>query len=153
MISSQKVNGSSPQICEGRARRLDDAQTDLKVPTPPASSKKAVCVNGLSTHLSANALKICPCATTRTSQFDAVSSLGFPIDDAWYLVLISWINLSSRSTICSGDLFQTRLHQQTSSVTNSQGENRHTPHPDIHPSKYPKDQDLQPFFAPESPWL
>lgn len=82
--------------------------TYLKVPTPPASNKKAVCVNGFSIHLIANALKICPCATIRTSQFELASPFGLPIAGAWYVVLISLINLSNLSAICSGDLLRTR---------------------------------------------
>jgi len=79
-LSTQE--SSSHQSFDCRTPKCQKGKTYLSVPTPPASSKNAVCVNGLSIHLMANALRICPCATTKTSQFDVASPFGFPITRA-----------------------------------------------------------------------
>lgn len=75
--------------------------THLNVPTPPASRIREVSVNGLPVQRMANARRICPCATTRTSPFGAS---GFSRLGRWYFSLISAMRASRRRTTSSGDL-------------------------------------------------
>lgn len=75
--------------------------TYLKVPTPPASRISEVSFNGLPVQRMANARRMCPCATTRTSPF---GWSGFSKQGRWYFSLISVIRASRRRTTSSGDL-------------------------------------------------
>lgn len=79
--------------------------THLNVPTPPASRISEVSFNGLPVQRMANARRMCPCATTKTSPF---SWSMFSKQGRWYFSLISVIRASRRRTTSSGDLEATQ---------------------------------------------
>lgn len=88
---------------EGAREKGITQVTYLNVPTPPASRINDVSIKGFPVHRIANARRICPCATTRTSPFPASEPLSR--QGRWYFSLISAIRASRRLTTSSGDLF------------------------------------------------
>ena len=89
------------QVVKGRVQA---ARSYLNVPTPPASSRSCTpSWRFLPTQRMANARRIWPCATMRTSPL-ATSSGDFPMTGLWYFSRISSMMRSRRSVISSGPL-------------------------------------------------
>lgn len=136
--------------------------THLRVPTPPASRIKEVSSNGLPVQRIANARRIWPCATTRTSP---LGGSGFSRLGRWYFSLISAMSASRRRTTSSGDLVSALARLQYPPYHPHETDNTKPPtfpttekkrqltlHRDTPPSKYPKPPTPSPPSAPESPY-